>query len=251
VLAVHSADKIDTSAINIASSSQLGEASSSGYSDANEEDLLSKVDLIPSPKEIVSLLKKAERKEVTSGVYFRCLQAYQELAQLSDMDEAHTKCVEEAIRPFSLMTLTANSYRALLLYLQLIMLITESMPDALGDQAQKILIFIEQALRSSTTETESIEVQDREDTADSDDEEDQESQADGERSNHDPNGDLDAKDVTKLGLMETAIHLLLATLHCKVLHVSPIGAYSLTKPLQRILGWVWRIRPSSPSLAPT
>jgi hypothetical protein len=100
VLAVHSADKNDTPGINIVSSSRLAEASSSSYSEANEEDLLSKVDLIPSPKEIASLLKKAERKEVTSGVYFRCLQAYQELGQLSDMDEVHTKCVEEAIRPF-------------------------------------------------------------------------------------------------------------------------------------------------------
>lgn len=108
------------------------------------------------------------------------------------------------------------------------MLITESMPEALGDQAQKVLIFIEQALRSSTTENESTKTEDREDAVDSDDEEeDQESQADGERLNQDPTDDLDAKDVTKLGLMETAIHLLLATLHCKHLGVSHISAYSL------------------------
>lgn len=59
--------------------------------DSLEEDFLSKVDLIPPPKEIVALLKKAERKEVTSALYVRCLQAYQELAQISDMSEEHTR----------------------------------------------------------------------------------------------------------------------------------------------------------------
>lgn len=91
MLAVHTAAEIDTSGVKITSTPNTGEATSSTDFEAYEEDMLSKVDLIPSPKEIVSLLKKAERKEVTSGVYFRCLQAYQELAQLSDLDESHTK----------------------------------------------------------------------------------------------------------------------------------------------------------------
>ena len=99
--------------------------------------------------------------------------------------------------------------RSLLLYLQLIMQITENMPDALGDQTEKVLIFIEQALRSSTAEGESIAVDDE--AVDSDDE-------DGEGAGDVDaglDGDLDDQDVGKLGLMETAIHLLLATLQCK------------------------------------
>lgn len=100
------------------------------------------------------------------------------------------------------------------------MLITESMADALGDQTEKVLIFVEQALRSSLTEKDTI-AQEREEEGDSDDEEDE--LRDGTANSRlNIVEDLDAKDVTKLGLMETAVHLLLATLQCKhwrALHV--------------------------------
>lgn len=89
------------------------------------------------------------------------------------------------------------------------MQITENMSDALGDQTEKVLIFIEQALRSSTAEGESIAVD--EEGADSDDEDD-EGAGDVDVG---LDGGLDDQDVGKLGLMETAIHLLLATLQCK------------------------------------
>lgn len=94
------------------------------------------------------------------------------------------------------------------------MLITESMADALGDQAEKILIFVEQALRSSLTEKDKAIAQEREEEGDSDDEEDE--WRDGTANSRlNIVEDLDAKDVTQLGLMETAVHLLLATLQCK------------------------------------
>lgn len=81
----------DASGIKINSRLSPEETSSPADFEALEHDMLSKVDLIPPPKDIVFLLKSAERKELTSGVYFRCLQAYQELAQHPDMDEANTK----------------------------------------------------------------------------------------------------------------------------------------------------------------
>lgn len=115
-----------------------------------------------------------------------------------------------------------------MLYLQLIMLITESVPDALGDQTQKVLIYIEQALRSSTTEKESIKARDPEHAGDSDDEEEDEFQANTERLEPDSIDDLDAKNITKLGLMETAIHLLLVTLQCESPKHLSTCAYSLT-----------------------
>jgi hypothetical protein len=83
---------IDTSQIHVSASKQEGRAQPPAIdSFVLEDDLLSKVDLIPPPKEITALLKKAERKEVTSALYVRCLQAYQELAQVGDMSEEHTK----------------------------------------------------------------------------------------------------------------------------------------------------------------
>jgi hypothetical protein len=81
---------LDTSNIHI-SSALNQEVPVAPNGDSLEEDFLSKVDLIPPPREIVSLLKKAERKEVTSALYVRCLQAYQELTQLSDMSEEHSR----------------------------------------------------------------------------------------------------------------------------------------------------------------
>jgi hypothetical protein len=55
---------------------------------------------MPPPKEIVALLKKAERKDVTSTIYVRCLHAYQELAQELEISEAHSKQVPPAF-PFT------------------------------------------------------------------------------------------------------------------------------------------------------
>lgn len=81
---------IDTSKIHVSTSKQERRAQPPA-GDSFEDNLLSKVDLIPPPKEITALLKKAERKEVTSALYVRCLQAYQELAQVGDMSEEHTK----------------------------------------------------------------------------------------------------------------------------------------------------------------
>jgi hypothetical protein len=89
------------------------------------------------------------------------------------------------------------------------MQITENMSDALGDQTDKVLIFIEQALRSSVSEGESVGVD--VEGADSDDEEGEEA-GDVDAG---LDGDLEDQDVGKLGLMETAIHLLLATLQCE------------------------------------
>ncbi|KAJ9105392.1 hypothetical protein QFC21_001762 [Naganishia friedmannii] len=152
---------------------------------------LPELDLMPPPKEIVSLLKRAERKDITSTLYVRCLHAYQELAQEREISEAHTK--------------------KLLLYLQLIMQITESMPDALGNQTDQILVFIEQALRSSVNDAEIFTASPGNDAADSDDEE-EEDEDEAAAVDADLEEDFDAQSVTKLGLMETAIHLLLATL---------------------------------------
>lgn len=56
-----------------------------------EKDILPELDLMPPPKEIVTLLKKAERKDVTATVYVRCLHAYQDLAQEQETSEAHSK----------------------------------------------------------------------------------------------------------------------------------------------------------------
>ena len=95
------------------------------------------------------------------------------------------------------------------------MLITESMADALGDQTKKVLIFVEQSLRSSLTEKEKAIAQNRQNEGDSDDEEDEESRKDEVQSRLTQNDDLETKDITKLGLTETAIHLLLVTLQSK------------------------------------
>lgn len=206
---------VDTSHIHLPSGSGQEEPMAHALEGSFEEDLLSKVELIPPPTEIVALLKKAERKEVTSALYIRCLQAYQEVAQLSNLSEEHTKWVTRATDG-SAIDLYYHLCRSLLLYLQLIMQITESMSDALGDQTEKVLIFIEQALRSSMTEPDSVAIDDQGDAADSDDEdEDGAGSADSELG-----GNLDAQDVTRLGLMETAIHLLLATLQCR--HISTL-----------------------------
>lgn len=91
------------------------------------------------------------------------------------------------------------------------MQITESMSDALGNQTEQVLIFIEQALRSSTPEGGSGTVD--AEGVDSDDEEDEDEEAGG--IDAELEDDLEHQDVGKLGLMETAIHLLLATLQSK------------------------------------
>lgn len=106
------------------------------------------------------------------------------------------------------------TFRKLLLYLQLIMQITEGMPDALGNQTDQIFIFIEQALRSSSNDAEIITASPGNDAANSDDEEEgQDDEA--EDVDAELEDDLDVQNVTKLGLMETAVHLLLATLQCE------------------------------------
>lgn len=101
-----------------------------------------------------------------------------------------------------------------MLYLQLIMQITEGMPDALGNQTDQILVFIEQALRSSSNDAEIIADATGHDASDSDDEEEEDEQ-EAAAVDAELEEDLDAESVTKLGLMETAIHLLLATLQCE------------------------------------
>lgn len=100
------------------------------------------------------------------------------------------------------------------------MQITENMSDALGDQTEKVLIFIEQALRSSASEGESVEVD--AEGADSDDEEGEEA-GDVDAG---LDGDLEHQDVGKLGLMETAIHLLLATLQCEHEWLDPSATFT-------------------------
>ncbi|KAJ9112328.1 hypothetical protein QFC19_000748 [Naganishia cerealis] len=195
LLKVRPSDTIDTAHIQISSNGQQPSHHAKTEPGAFEKDILPEVDLMPPPKEIVTLLKKADRKEVTSTLYVRCLHAYQELAQELEVSEAHSK--------------------KLLLYLQLIMQITEGMSDSLGNQTDQILVFIEQALRTSSNEADIITHTNGQDTADSDDEEDEDgadADAEAEAVDAELEEELDARSVTKLGLMETAIHLLLATL---------------------------------------
>lgn len=83
--------EVDASRIHISSASEIEGQATQPIGDSFEQEMLSKVDLIPPPGEITALLKKAERKEITSALYIRCLQAYQELAQVADTSEEHAK----------------------------------------------------------------------------------------------------------------------------------------------------------------
>jgi hypothetical protein len=102
--------------------------------------------------------------------------------------------------------ISADRYRTSLLYLQIIMRLSEKVSSHLGKETRDVLLFIEHALRSSKYD----HVQE-EDEADSDDEDIE----DVEAATRDDVG-LTEADVPNLGLTETALTLLLATLQGEI-----------------------------------
>jgi hypothetical protein len=95
--------------------------------------------------------------------------------------------------------------RRTLILLQVIMRLSDKASANLGKEVRHVLLFIEHALRPSST-AEEIDIADSDDGADSDDE-DADDTAEPAVAN-----DVDKEDIPNLGLVETALNLLVATL---------------------------------------
>jgi hypothetical protein len=96
--------------------------------------------------------------------------------------------------------------RRTLILLQVIMRLSDKASANLGKEVRHVLLFIEHALRPSST-ADGIDSADSDDGADSDDE-DADDAAEPAAAN-----DVVKEDIPSLGLVETALNLLVATLH--------------------------------------
>jgi hypothetical protein len=100
---------------------------------------------------------------------------------------------------------TSRTLRQTLLLLQVIMRLSDKVSSNLGKEVRHVLLFIEHALRSTDTAIDA-EPADSDDGADSDDED-----VDDVEEATVP--ELKKDDVPNLGLVETALNLLVTTLH--------------------------------------
>jgi hypothetical protein len=96
--------------------------------------------------------------------------------------------------------------RRTLILLQVIMRLSDKASANLGKEVRHVLLFIEHALRPSST-ADAIDIADSDDGADSDDE-DADDAAEPAAANN-----VVKEDIPNLGLVETALNLLVATLH--------------------------------------
>lgn len=96
--------------------------------------------------------------------------------------------------------------RRTLILLQVIMRLSDKVSANLGKEVRHVLLFIEHALRPSST-ADAIDIADSDDRVDSDDE-DADDAAEPAAANN-----VVKEGIPNLGLVETALNLLVATLH--------------------------------------